>query len=85
METGEFIRSVIIHGKQWCFLKSFFSPNISARGGARCKGCDKRHLSKYDRVDVEFFGNDLVSYCLKCWPDAILERKKTEAARVTSA
>lgn len=75
MKHKETVKSVLIHGKQWRFLPSFFTPNRYIFGGATCKGCHKRWLKKDERVDVEFFGNDLVSYCLKCWPKAIFAQR----------
>ena len=79
MKAKETVKSMMFHGKRWLFLSSFFSANKYIFGGGTCKLCKKKHLGKDERVDVEFFGGDIESYCLSCWPSAIFAKNIIDA------
>lgn len=47
--------------------REFFGTNLKKLDGESCCLCKKKDLARDDRVDCEFWGDDAVSYCLKCW------------------
>lgn len=56
-----------IHGSQRGLKEHFFSTNLSYLDGRSCKNCKKTNLGKHERVDCEFWPNDIESWCLECW------------------
>lgn len=74
MKTKEIIRHVFFNGRDFKLTPAFFSANVYIMFGAKCKNCPKKGLKKDERVDVEFFGGDIESYCLDCWGKVILDK-----------
>ncbi len=65
------IKASVHYGScEWLLRNSFFSANLNCNGGT-CKKCRKSGLTRFERVDVEFFGGDPEVFCLNCWSKSI--------------
>lgn len=58
---------IFIKGKEFILRDSFFSTNVSSHDGDKCKKCGKENLGRRERVDCDFWGDDIESWCLECW------------------
>jgi len=69
IENNPIIAIVRIFDDERILRRSFFSSNVNLVN-VHCKKCDKGPLAKNERVDCEFWPNDIETYCIECWAKA---------------